>query len=90
VRAKGFEIEEGNSRVAIWANARTGDPVRVENMAVGPAAQPGLPANRQLYGLLTNFRVNPDFDPALFSTDPPPDYQLIRSPTVGFRSSSSP
>jgi hypothetical protein len=51
----------------IWADVKTSLPVRVERVGRG---------DPEFHGVMTDFRVGVDLDPALFSVDVPNDYHL--------------
>jgi outer membrane lipoprotein-sorting protein len=64
----GFKVTMGGRDFVIWADLKTGLPVRVE-------------MNSIMYGamkiIMTDFEYNIDMDESLFSLEPPADYELI-------------
>jgi len=80
VRAKGFVIERGSETTTVWADATTGDPIRIEivqkNFPGGPVEQ-----------VWTNIKLDDPFDPQLFSAEPPPGYLVKPFLPVDFNAS---
>ena len=69
VAAKGFEVDRANGPITVWANAATGDPIRIE--ILDKKNPDGL--TRQIW---TNIKLDPQLDLQLFSVAPPADYKL--------------
>src|SRR5260221_7081045 len=69
VRAKGFEVLKNGRKITLWANAETGNPIRIEYplIEIRPPAGPALQ-------VLTDFKFDEEFDPALFSVEVPAGY----------------
>ncbi len=77
VKVKGFEATQGPTKVIVWANPVTRDPVRVEY----PDFQvPGLMGDMTM--VMSQFRIGEEFDPQLFSLEPPAGYKLVQMPTI--------
>lgn len=69
----GFRVKQEGCEYTIWADMRTGLPVRVEvTMAMFGATK----------FTLTDFEFNPPLDESRFSVEPPADYELIPMPSV--------
>jgi hypothetical protein len=71
VKAKGFKVMEGGRPVTIWADAKTGTPLRIEmsfNMG-DPAMQI----------VMSDIAFDVELDDSLFSLEPPKDYKLTES-----------
>jgi outer membrane lipoprotein-sorting protein len=68
VRATGFEISSREKVTTAWADAQSGDPLRIEfewkDSPVGPATE-----------VMTNFKFDAKLDPAIFSLEPPQGYK---------------
>lgn len=75
VRAIGWEIQDGQEIVTVWADAATAELVRVEVQ------------REQVRMALSRFRYDVDYDKAKFSLVPPPGY-TVRAASVDFRRSS--
>jgi outer membrane lipoprotein-sorting protein len=70
-KAKGFLVHEDGHDIAVWADATTGDPVRVEIT---------LPImGKQAVITMSNFAMDFPIDASLFSLVPPKDYQLVET-----------
>jgi outer membrane lipoprotein-sorting protein len=79
VAVKGFHIVQANRPVDVWADKKTGNPVRVElTMPMG---------DKELVMVMDHFEIDPPLDESLFSLDPPAGYKLItrtlKLPKVG-------
>jgi outer membrane lipoprotein-sorting protein len=72
VRAKGFETDSEIRKTTVWADSKTGDPLRIE---VVLKRAPGGPAK----DVMTNFKLDEPLDPALFGLVPPPGYKTMPS-----------
>jgi outer membrane lipoprotein-sorting protein len=77
VQAKGFEITRPSDVTTVWADATTGEPVRIEilrkTFPSGPVVE-----------TWTNFKFDPPLNDALFSVEPPAGYQSQPSLPVDF------
>lgn len=76
VRAKGFEAVIKGRKITLWANAETGNPIRIE-YPVTEIPPPHGPVLK----VLTDFKFDETFGPNLFSLDVPPGYQVSRFDT---------
>lgn len=70
--AKGFEISQEGKGVVVWADAKTGEPLRVE-MSIHT-----VPGEKPLTVVMDHLVINPRLDEALFSTRVPPGYAQER------------
>ena len=70
VRAKGFAVESPEETTTVWANATTGDPLRIEILRKDARPGPQLE-------VMTNIKLDEQLDPAMFSVEPPQGY-LVR------------
>ena len=71
VQAKGFEVIKNGRKITFWANAKTGDPVRIEYPIIEIP-----PPHGPVLQVLTDFKFDEEFDPALFSVDVPEGYAV--------------
>lgn len=65
--AEGFRMEVGAMEVKIWADPKSGEPVRAEYTGPGDSAT---------HVVMSDFEVDIDLDPALFSIDVPDGYTI--------------
>jgi outer membrane lipoprotein-sorting protein len=72
-KCKGFTANQSGTDFVIWADAKTGDPVRVEISA--PTIDGGKTSM-----VMTDFVVNPTVDEKLFDTTIPQGYQRTEIP----------
>jgi outer membrane lipoprotein-sorting protein len=75
ISTQGFEIDNDGIKIQVWANAKSGDPVRVEmrNMPLPP------PLGKSTV-VIQNFQIDPVLDPTLFSVAHPAGYLVLPSP----------
>jgi outer membrane lipoprotein-sorting protein len=70
VQAKGFEVVQEHKTMTLWANASTGDPIRIEilhkNTANGPVSTEW-----------TNIKLGENLNSDLFSVEPPVGLKVI-------------
>ncbi|MBC8377770.1 MAG: hypothetical protein H8E62_01210 [Planctomycetes bacterium] len=66
VRAQGFHTVDEHNDITIWADVKTGIPVKLEVIH--------LKHSRKI--VFEDFAFNAVFDPALFLTEPPKDYEI--------------
>jgi outer membrane lipoprotein-sorting protein len=71
VRAKGFEVLKNGRKITLWANAETGNPIRIEYPCIEV-----LPPAGPILQVLTDFKFDEEFDPALFSVEVPAGYTV--------------
>jgi hypothetical protein len=74
VEAEGFEVATHPAE-RFWANAKTGDPVRIEIDDI-PLPQPVGHANI----IVNNFKIDGKLEASLFSAEPPEGYKVVKSP----------
>ena len=70
--AKGFEISQEGQKAIVWADAKTGEPLRLE-MSIRTT-----PAEKPISVVMDHLAINPTLDDALFSTAVPPGYAQQR------------
>lgn len=71
-RATGFEIDQEGQHALVWADAKTGEPLRLEmSIHTGPAQKP-------IALVMDDLTINPKLDNALFSTQVPAGYTQER------------
>jgi outer membrane lipoprotein-sorting protein len=75
VPAKGFAVEAPGETTTVWANATTGDPVRIEIL------HKNIPGGPQLE-VMTNIKLDEKLDPAMFSVAPPQGYQVRQNASL--------
>jgi outer membrane lipoprotein-sorting protein len=76
IDCEGFEINR-KLPMRLWANAKTGDPVRLE-MENYPLPAPVGKGNI----VVDHFKIDEKIDPALFSVETPEGYTVMKSPMV--------
>ncbi len=74
VEATGFEVEKESVTMQVWADSKTGNPVRMEGEFPYPQ-----PIGKSKV-LISNFKLDEPMDPSLFSVEVPKDYTVIKSP----------
>lgn len=75
ITAEGFEIDNDGMKICVWADAKTGNPIRMEMnefMLPPPLGKSNV--------VLSNFQVDAPLDPALFNVEAPAGYLVIPSP----------
>src|SRR5262249_34914804 len=78
VRAKGFEIDTPRETTTVWADAASGEPVRIE--ILHKQERPGPQQE-----VLTNIKLNQPLDAAMFSTMPPEGYAVRTNAPLGLQ-----
>lgn len=68
VRARGYRIEKFGQEMTIWADPATRLPVRIESA--------GKVDGKEFRAIITDFRIDPEIDDALFRMDPPEGYAV--------------
>ncbi len=71
VRAKGFEAIIKGRKFTLWANVKTGEPVRIECEPLKDSPTAILPMQ-----ILSDFKFDENFPDELFSLDIPADYYV--------------
>jgi outer membrane lipoprotein-sorting protein len=73
VRAQGFEAVIKGRKITLWADARTGDPLRIEYplTEIPPSHGPALQ-------VLSEFKFDEPFDAKRFSLDVPPGHRVVK------------
>ena len=74
-RVKGFEVDSPTETTTVWADADSGDPVRIE--ILHKKAQP-----RPQQEVLTNIKLNERLDPTMFDLDPPQGYAVRQNAVI--------
>jgi outer membrane lipoprotein-sorting protein len=69
-RAEGFRMRTGSIDAKIWADPKTRLPLRVQFSTTEGA---------EVQTIMTDFEIDVDLDPALFSLEVPPEYTLQRT-----------
>ena len=77
VRAVGFESDFPGGKTTVWVDAKTGDPLRIEDLFKKSLAGSGAELE-----VMNNFKLNEQLDPALFDTEPPPGYKIRPNVTL--------
>jgi outer membrane lipoprotein-sorting protein len=72
VRAKGFETDSEIRTTTVWADAKTGDPLRIEVVLKHAPGGPGK-------CVMTHFKLDEPLDPSLFSLEAPQGYKTMPS-----------
>jgi outer membrane lipoprotein-sorting protein len=75
IRASGFEVDSPEETTTVWADAATGNPVRIEILYKN--ARPD--AQREV---MTNIGLDEKLDPAMFGTQPPEGYIVRPGATI--------
>jgi outer membrane lipoprotein-sorting protein len=75
ISTQGFEIDNDGIKIQLWANAKTGDPVRMEMHDM-----PMPPPFGKSDVVMKNFQIDPALDPSLFSVAHPSGYLVLPSP----------
>ena len=74
-RASGFEVKQEKdgykSKIIVWANSKTGSPMRVEITFSITENQ-----EESYTKIMDNFNMNAELDPADFTLDIPDDYTI--------------
>jgi outer membrane lipoprotein-sorting protein len=66
-KAQGFRLKSPVGTLTLWGDARTGDPVRIENVYTG------IPLTEVV---MTKFEMNVELKPDLFALDVPKDFKV--------------
>ncbi len=69
VQARGFAITRDGETTTVWANAASGDPIRVEILGKSNSGEPVL-------SVWTNIKLDQPLDPQLFSVRPPAGFAV--------------
>jgi hypothetical protein len=72
-KVKGFACKAGGSEYVVWADAKSGDPVRVEWAL-------GLPTGQKTTMVMDEFAVEAKVDEAKLDTRPPAGFEMIDVP----------
>jgi outer membrane lipoprotein-sorting protein len=67
-KVKGFVVQEGSQEVTLWADAQSGDPVRIE------IEMPLM--GQKATVVMSDFGLDTPVDASTFSLEPPKDYHL--------------
>jgi len=70
IEAHGFRVAKGGQEITVWADPKTTNPLEIE----GKTNLGGQEAEFKM----TDFRLNPKLDDALFKLEPPEGYKLIK------------
>lgn len=76
VECTGFEVDQGNHKTRIWADAKTGNPVRSENDDLF------LSPPQWHCKVVWDYKIDEKVDPALFSVEPPEGYTVEQNSWV--------
>jgi outer membrane lipoprotein-sorting protein len=80
VRVTGFEIDDPGETTTLWANAATGEPIRIEVLHNSKQGQ--------IVEVITHIKLDEKLDAALFSVEPPQGYKV--EPFVTFNLKDGP
>ena len=70
-KAKGFMVQEDGRKITIWADAASGDPLRME------VALPLM--GKQATVTMSKFEFDLPLEASFFSIEPPADYQVVQT-----------
>ncbi len=76
VECTGFEVDQGNHKTRIWADAKTGNPVRSESDDLF------LPPPQWYCKVVFDYKIDEKVDSALFSIEPPEGYTVEQNSWV--------
>lgn len=78
-RAKGYRVKKGATTFSIWADAKTGDPVKLELTVY----------QGKVLVTMSDFRFNEEMDESLFSMEAPEGYTMISKEPVDIKEASA-